>query len=251
MPAGGGDRQGAFGGILPPHVGKIDVVSGQLHKLVFPQMRDRFHFEFARKVTDRLGQMGIRHDLDPFDHRRLAGVHRRHQKSAQTLFGGGHRHRQHPFAPANRPVERQLADDRDPVEKIGLELPSGGDHSQRDRHVERRGLFRHVGGRQVHQNAVRRNRIAGIFNRARNAVRTLLDDRFGESDDRHAVFPAARNVDLDLDRNGLDSAERIRFEFYEHQYTSQAVRSSNVCRFRIRRGSPFSISTSAASGLEL
>ena len=143
MAAGRGDRDRALGHLLAAHVGKIDVVSGVLSKPFVESRRRRFDFDFAGKERDGLGQAGDGDDFDLLDHGRFGRAGRWHDDASKfLLLRGGHRHRERAFGRARGAVERQFADDRVLFEEIARQLPAAGQHAQRDRQIERRGLLR-------------------------------------------------------------------------------------------------------------
>ena len=76
---------------------------------------------------------------------------------------------------------------------------------ERDRQIERRRLLRQLGRGQVDDDAVLRADEAAVDHRPLDAVRALLDRRFGQADEDRLGQRARRDVDLDLDRQGVDA----------------------------------------------
>ena len=102
------------------------------------------------------------------------------------------------------------------VEPLGGDLPAAGQNAQGDGQIERGGLLGQIGRGQVDDDAVLRPLEAGVDDRPLDAVRAFLDGRLGQADQNGFRQPGGRDVDLDLDRQGVDAQQREGFEFGEH-----------------------------------
>ena len=82
-----------------------------------------------------------------------------------------------------------------------------GQDAERDRQVEGRAHFAHIGRRQVDGDAVRGKLEAGIADGAADAVAAFAHARVGQADHREAGQPEG-NVHLDVNGAGLDAEKR-------------------------------------------
>ncbi len=119
------------------------------------------------------------------------------------------------------------------------ELPAAGEHAERDRQIERRGLLWQFGRGEVDDDAIVRPDEAAVDQRPLDAVRAFLDRRFGQADEDRLGQRAGRDIDLDLDRHGVDADEREGVELGEHGPCSLPIglreRSRRIL-WRVREG---------------
>ena len=145
----------------------------------------------------------------------LGGADERVEPGAAGAFGGDERAGDGP----EPPVERELADGRVPVERLGRHLIGGGEHRQRDRQVEPRPLLAQRRRRKVDRDApLRRPLELGGRDPAADALLRLLAGAVGETDDRERRQPLLQ-VRLDLDAARVDADERVGDGAREHVLT--------------------------------
>lgn len=70
--------------------------------------------------------------------------------------------------------------------------------------------------RQVDDDAVDGPHIAAVDERPFDAMRALLDGGFGQSDEDRLGHGRRRDIDLHLDRPGVDAEQGIRQQFGQH-----------------------------------
>jgi hypothetical protein len=125
-------------------------------------------------------------------------------------------------------VERELAERGVPLERLQRELVGGGEHGQRDRHVEARSLLAQAGGREVHGDApLRRPLELGGRDARADALLRLLARTVGEADDRERR-QALLEVRFYFDPAGVDADERVGDRACEH-VARLGGRSTRVC----------------------
>ncbi len=215
--AGGGDRDRPLGHLLAADVGEIDVVGGVLVEPLVEPRRRGLDVDLAGEEGDGLREAADGDDFDLFDDGGFGGAGGGHDEAAKAaLLGGGDGHRERALGRPREAVEGQLADDGVLLEPVGGELPAGGEHAERDRQIERRGLLGQLGRGEVDDDAVVRAHEAGVDERPLDAMRALLDGRFGQADEHGLGQRAGRDIDLDLDRQGVDAEEREGVELGEH-----------------------------------
>ena len=117
------------------------------------------------------------------------------------------RNRQHAPRRVNRSVQRELAEKHQIRNVPPLDHALRGQDAERDRQIERRAHFAHIGRRQVHGDAMRGKLEAGIADGAPDAVAAFAHARVGQADHLEAGHPE-RHVDLDVYGAGLDAKER-------------------------------------------
>ena len=218
MAAGGRHDDRPLGHLLAADVGEIDVVVGQFAKQVVQPRGGRFDLDFARQEGDGLGQALHGDDLDAFHDGRFRGAFGGHDQPAEVLvLGGGHGHRQGPFGRPRAAVQGQFADDRVLGERLGSDLSAADERAHGDRQIERGGILGQVGRGQVDDDAALRALKARVDHRPLDAMRAFLDGGLGQSDQNVFGQTAGRDIDLDLNGQGIDADEREGFEFGEHR----------------------------------
>jgi hypothetical protein len=153
--------------------------------------------------------------LDARDHRRFAAIAARKEQGPVAFAprrGGDRQHAARRLDPA---VQRQRADEQHVGNLPPPDDAGGGEHTQRDRQVERRALLAHVGRREIDGDAVRRELESGIANRAADPVAALADAGVGQADHREAG-QSVGDVDFDVNRAGLDAVDGSGPDAREH-----------------------------------
>ena len=207
MRAGRRDGDGPLGRFLAFDVGVVESVAAEGAAGGVPLKRGRRDIQLFGVEADGLGQRADGDDLETVDDGPFLGIRGRHDQAAHSLLAGGQRHREDAFRRADGSVEGQFAAGAVRVETGRRELPAGAQESQGDRQVERGGLLRKVGRRQVDDDPVDGPRVAAVDQRPLDAVHAFFDGRFGQADEDRLRHGAGRDVDLDLHRLGFDSEE--------------------------------------------
>ena len=110
----------------------------------------------ALEVVGELDQRARREDLEIGRRPRRLGAAGGRANQAFTGGVGGDRRRQHAGDRADRAVEREFADHREAVERIGRNGADRRHHRERNRQVVMAAFLRHVGRREVDGDPLRR-----------------------------------------------------------------------------------------------
>ena len=102
--------------------------------------------------------------------------------------------------------QRQLAGQRNPRQRIPVELAGGAQQGRRDRQVHPRPRLAQAGRRQVDDDPAQRELEAAVDQGGPHPLARLAHGGVGQADDREAG-QAAVDVDLDPDRAGGDAVE--------------------------------------------
>ena len=133
---------------------------------------------------------------------------------------------------AGRTVEGQFADGRIRRNRVEVSCPlAPSKPSAIGRSNAAASLGRSAGERLMTIRSTGRV-IAAVDHRPLDPVRAFLDGRLGQADQDRLGQGPGRNIDLDLDRQGLDPEQRIRSEPGEH-------REANLQDPAPRRGTSF------------
>ena len=111
-----------------------------------------------------------------------------------------------PLHRSRRAVQRQLAGQRHPRQRLPLELAGGAQQRRGDRQVHTRPGLAQAGRGEVDDDPLQRELEAAVDQRRPHPLPRLAHRRVGEADDREAG-QAAVDVDLDPDRAGGDAVE--------------------------------------------
>jgi len=197
--------------------------------------RGRRARRLAAEMGDRLHEGLDADDRRPVGEGRLGRVRGRHEKLAEpgTLRRRGDRKRAADRMHAT--VEAELAEDAGGRE-IGQRPPRfRGEDAERDREVVVGALLADPGGREVHGHAALRVLEPGVAERGADAVARLANGAVGEAD-RGSVRQARGDVDLDVDDERVDAAERAGADTGEHRLrVPGAARRDNRCGRNTRR----------------
>ena len=97
------------------------------------------------------------------------------------------------------------------LEPVGRDLPAAGQNAERDRQIERRRLLGQLGRGQVDDDAIVRAQEARVDHRPLDAVRALLDRRFGQADE-HGLGqrPGETSTSTSTGTASMPSSEKVR-----------------------------------------
>ena len=232
VPSRRSDLQRPLGERLPLHVGEILLVTPRGD---FERLRRPGHggHDLSLAVQQRhhlLQAPGAQH-VDTLHHGRLPGIVRRQHQPPQPFAAGPHGHRQHAPHGFQRPVERQLAREHRPAERPGIHAPHRREYPHGDRQVERSAFLAQVGRGEAHDHLAAGHPLPRVLERRTYALLALLDGIVRQSHQVHAE-PAARDVDLDGHRHGVDPHDRTRISPDKHiseiyQFVSHNPRPSS------------------------
>src|SRR3989442_210627 len=215
MPPSGRDLERALRVRLPLHFPEVDVVLPPLR-----QEPGEIHSRFrqlgpAVQEVSQLGQIAGAQHADPRDNACLRQVLPRQHERLEPRRARRQRYRQRAAYGANRTLEPQLAEHRDPPEPLGRDLLRGGEDAYGDGKVERRPVLANVGGGEVDSDALQRERVAGVRERGVHALASLLDGTLRQANGGEGG-EAVRDVGFDVYQIGVDPEHRGRADPGEH-----------------------------------
>jgi hypothetical protein len=142
MCAGRGNRDRPLGHFLASDIGEVFVVSRQLFEELFDPRGSWINRQRPRKKTDRLGQTGDGDHLDLLHDGSFAGAFGGdHEPPQADLPRRRHRHRERAAHRPRRSIEREFAHHGVLGKQLRLQLTAAGEHTERDRQIERRRLL--------------------------------------------------------------------------------------------------------------
>ena len=188
------------------HVSRSRCAGRGQHGLTRPRIVERAH---------RIDQRRHRKHGEAADNRRLTGIRRRQQDAREPFAPRRRRDRQDTARGVDRPVQRELAQQHEIGDVAALDDALRGEDAERDRQVERRASFPHIGRRQVDRDPVGGELEPGIPDRALDAVAALADAGVGQADHRERR-QTERHVHFDVHRAGVDAKERRGPKAREH-----------------------------------
>ena len=239
MAARRGDLQRPLGLGLSAHVGEILGIgrSGRFVGDRLPGCERSQRFSAVKQVAHLREACGPV-DLNPLDHGPLGGILHRDDQPPEARPAGLHGQRQHAPHGFERTVERQLPGEHRPLERPGVDALHRGENPHGDGQVEARALLAQVGGGKAHDHLAARHPLARVLEGGADALLALLDGVVGQAD-QVETQPAARNVDLDGHRHGVDSDHRTRISPDEHRCKDQkGGSSSSEAELRISNSPP-------------
>lgn len=214
VPSGSGDLQRALGAFLSLDVAQVLQAGFRCHHARHRRRDHRLPREVPHHVHQRAGaQHGA--GVDP----RGLGAGRARAQQLAVVGGGGHRGGQRTQHRYQRAVQRQLSQRDGAGDRLGRDDVQRRQQAQRDRQVEMRALLGHVGWRQVHRDALRRQRDGQGGQRRAHPVARLGHGLVGQSDDGKGRQTRADGA-LHLDRAGLDPLECDRVGVRDHNFPS-------------------------------
>ena len=166
----------------------------------------------AQVLDACLERRGAEH-LETVGERGLRRVLHGHDEPSNTRHGETSRHRQDAGDRPERRVERELTEEREPVEAHRVVL--GAEDRNRDRQVEARPLFGELGRSQVDGDPALRELVAGITDRRLDPLPCLLDRPVGEAHDGEPR-QAVGDIRLDGDRHPGEASGRATHRTRNH-----------------------------------
>ena len=211
-----GNLQRPFHMRLPLHVGEILGVTRcrRFERFAFGGLR-RNDLRVAVQAGDDLRERRDADRVDSLHDRRFSGVPGRQHQPPQPLRTRPDRQGQHAPHGFDRAVERQFADEHRVGYRFGVDTAHRRENPHGNRQVEARALFAQVGGRQVDDDFLARHPLARVLERRPDALFALLHGIVGQPYEVQAQT-AARDVDLDGHRHGVDPHEGACIRADEH-----------------------------------
>ncbi len=215
VPAGGGDGERALGVLLADDLGEVGgarlrlagLVGGRvggdggLPQQVRGELRERFH--------------GV--DVEPIDEGGLGRVGGGHEGALRAPVAGDGDHGQGPAHAAHLAVEGEFADEHG-VAEAGLDLTAGDHDAGGDGQVVGGALLAQVGGGEVDDDAAVEGPGEGaVADGGAHALLRFLHGRVGQADDGGGGVLRARDVDLDVDHDAVETDDRAGLHFREHR----------------------------------
>ncbi len=199
-----GHLQRALGHGLPAHLGEVGS-RGQGCGIALPEVRAGEVRAGLGLVSAQLAERSQRVHRHALDGARLPRVLSR-DPDRPSPFPLRRRHdRQDAPHRAERPVERQLADEDTLLDRRPSgDLPRGEQQRHRDRQVESGAFLSHVGRGEIHGDLSRREFIAAVPEGGQHALSALAHGRVRQAHDGEGRKPRAE-VRLDLDQHSLDA----------------------------------------------
>src|SRR5437667_3144308 len=163
----------------------------------------------------------VRERLDAEDRRAagessLGGVGRRHDEPAKRRLPRRRSDGERAAPAVHAAIEAELAEDAPAGEIREAEVAESGEEPEGDRQVEGRALLAHARGPEVDRHPALGVLEAAVAERRPDALGALADGAVGEADGGGMRQPR-RDVDLDVDDQGVDAAEGARADTGEHE----------------------------------
>lgn len=128
----------------------------------------------------------------------------------------GHRHGKSPFDASHLPFQREFANQRIRFQKVRHELTACDEYPNRHRKIKGSGLFGQFSRGQVDDRSIVRTRETAIDDSSFNTMSAFADRLLGQPDQNRFRERSRRQIDLDIDRKGFNSQQRVRFQFRKH-----------------------------------
>src|SRR5579871_6401287 len=211
-----GHLEGALGVRLPADVGEVacrERRGGEQGGGIDAHRRQR---RLPAEVADGLAERVDAEHRRPAGERRLGGVGAGHQQGAQAGGPRGRGDRQRAAHRVDAAVEAELAERAARAQVRQRRRARGGEDAERDREVEGGALLPDAGGAEVHGHAAGRIVEARVAQRRADAVARLAHRAVWEADGRGLRQPG-RHVDLDIDDERVDAAQRPGADAGEHR----------------------------------
>jgi hypothetical protein len=213
LPAPGGPDQQQ---VVPASRGDLERALGDLHAFDVAQVRGapglgqpsrvgRGENLVAAKMVDERQQVGRGQHLDPPRPGRLAAL-TGGADEAKVARRRADRRRQHTRDRVQRTVEVQLPKRRVALHLIARQHVHRREHGERDRQVVVAALLQQVGGREIDEQAARRQGQAHRRERRAHPLPRLPHRLVGQADDEEGGQPGG-DLHLHLDRHRLDARE--------------------------------------------
>lgn len=220
--AGRGDLERPLGVSLSPDLREVHVVCRGLARRGVRVHTGRLDRPLAAEPLDRFAEAPERERREVPDHRGLAAVGGGEQKAVEAFAPAGQGDREHAPHGMDLAVQRQLADQEKPAQRVPLHEPRGGEDPEGDGEVEGRAFLSEVGWREAHRDALHGEGIAGVPDGAPDAIAALADGGVGEAD--HVESRQSRgDIDLHRDHCRVDSGHGGREHPGQHGRDSRLL----------------------------
>ncbi len=213
--AGRGHLEGALGVLLPAYLGEIVGALAVVGEKIGDRHRAGGEGALAVEKGDHLAEIAHAVDRHPLDDAPFLDVFGGQDQALGRPAAGGHRHRQHPAHRLDASVEGELAHHHEAPRRLGPDQAGGAEQADGHGQVEGGAVFFNVGGSQIDGDAARGEFVARVLDRRLDPILALLDRPLGQANGGE-LGQALGDVDLDLDRVGLDSEERPREHLRQH-----------------------------------
>jgi hypothetical protein len=160
-------------------------------------------------VGEHLAEGVRREHLDAVHQRRLLRIGGRHHDLGMARAGGGEHRRQHAADAAHRPVEAELAQQHQPVDRLLGHRAGRREHRGRQCEIEAAALLRHRRRRETDRDPPQWKARPGVDDRGTDPVDRLADHRVGETDEHH-LRHAGGHVHLDLHHGAVHPGQTHR-----------------------------------------
>jgi hypothetical protein len=226
--SGGGDLERAFRRVLPPHLREVDAIAVELLGRRVPPRTQRLGRGSGAERTDELdhrAERGERVYGKPVDDGRFLAVLLRDDEPREPEPPARDRDGERAAHGPDAAVEPELTVEQRVVEvsDAAREVAVRGEDANRDREVESGAGLLDIGGCEVHRHAHRRERNATVGDRGADALPRLANGGVRKTDHDEAVLHEVarhrRDVDLGVDRMGLDADQRRRLDGKMHALT--------------------------------
>ena len=207
MAAGGGDRQRVDDVDVAADVGEVGVRPGRRDA---PQARlGRWRPVTAAQDVGDLGERARADDVEPVDERRLGGALARDDEPVEPLAHGALGDREHAAARPQLAAQRELAEDREALERAGGDLAARREDAARDREVEAGPRLAQVRGREVDGDARAGNSKPEFRIAARTRSRASRTARSPSPTIVNAGSPARMSTSTVTRRGSSPSMEKV------------------------------------------
>ena len=176
---------------------------------------ERGERDLAAERPADLRQMPDGVDGKPVDQRGFAGVGRGEHQPPQPGAARGERDAQHPWDGAHGPIQRELANDDVPAQRVRGDLPGGGQDPQRDGQIEDRARLPRVGRGQVHGDPPHGHLEAGVPHRRAHPLPGFPHCGVRKPNDREGGEPGA-DVQFHPHHGRLQSHHRRALDLCQH-----------------------------------
>ena len=209
--ASGGDFERALGALLPLDVTQVGLAARAAPDARLGPGHDLRPLEMIGELDERARRENI--DLGRGPRRLRPTIIGADQ--AVTARVGGDGGGQRAGDRGDRAIERQFADDRVALERIGRNGADGRHDPQRDRQVVMATFLGHVGGREIDGDPPRRQGQPARHQRRTHPFAGLAHRLVGQPDERE-FHVAVGNLHLNVDWPGLDALERQCRHTHDH-----------------------------------
>ena len=182
----GCDEEGALRALLATYVGKAAVRQRRIGLGAGLAVRRGGHGRQGlgtQQMGEHRRQVGRCADVEPAREGGFGAVVPGDDELRTAGIAGGDRQCERTPNRPQPPVERELADEGAPVQRLGLDRRLRGEDADGDREIERGAPFPQTRRREVHRDAAVREAVSRRLDRRAHPGRALADGRLGQPDD--------------------------------------------------------------------